>query len=61
MSPDSSVMLSPSDVSIDPVDGDTVSDILYRVVICMMIVHMYRIHHFCEMARNGKELSVTCL
>ena len=26
-SPDSSVMLSPSDVSIDPVDGDTVSDL----------------------------------
>ena len=33
MSPDSSVMLSPSDVSIDPVDGDTVSNILYSVAI----------------------------
>ena len=53
MSPDSSVMLSPSDVSIDPVDGDTVSNV--RTTICINIVCVCRIRHSCETARNGKE------
>lgn len=30
VSPDSSAMLSPSDISIDPVDGDTVSTVYQK-------------------------------
>ena len=55
VSPDSSAMLSPSDVSIDPVDGDTVSDLHILCGKCAHVAYVYRIHHFCEMARNGKE------
>ena len=55
MSPDSSAMLSPSDVSIDPVDGDTVSDLHILCGKCAHVAYVYRTHHFCEMARNGKE------
>ena len=36
VSPDSSAMLSPSDISIDPVDGDTVSSVCIK-----FCVHIY--------------------
>ena len=46
VSPDSSAMLSPSDVSIDPIDGDTVSDVHSLCDECVNDVYVHRIHHF---------------